>query len=504
MTRRLPGTAARLLIPPILSLLLLPLLLLASATLAGGTAASAEPAPHAWPGEELTGGQTTVPDGTQTAFGRALHNLDRSRWLAMRAGKRFFENPWSPPEAVPATAPRRGLGPLYNATACADCHFRDGRGGPPPAAARRQPGTPELSLPPVLARLARSAKSTSSASSEPDPVYGGQLNDHGAGTVPEGRVVVEDERVTAEDGTVLLRPRARVVDLARGPLDSRTRISLRIPPTLVGLGLLEAVPDAELEALADPDDLDGDGVSGRVQRLADWDGPGGYRSTGDTVVGRFGWKGGEPSLDAQVAKAFHQDMGVTSPFHPEPNCMAGDTACRARRGAPELGADDLARVALYVRLLGPPVRRDWQDAQVLAGRDTFMAIGCASCHRPQLHTAPPGSPVPGGADRTVLPELAGQTIRPYTDLLLHDMGPGLDDGVAEHEAASSEWRTAPLWGLGLLEEVNGHVRLLHDGRARSFEEAILWHGGEADRAREAYLRLSEDRRSALLRFLGSL
>lgn len=486
-----------------------------------GPMPSHHPDPRVLPNEELAGGATTIHDDSPTAFGRALRNLDRNRWFAMRAGKRFFENPWQPPEAVPATAPRRGLGPLYNATACADCHFRDGRGGPPPASARSRPGPAEPTLAPLLAKLARPSLPTVGRDGQaggPDPVYGAQLNDRAAGTVPEGRLVIDDVRVATDTGTVLRRPRARVVGLARGPLDPRTRISLRIPPTLVGLGLLEAVPDAALESLADPDDRDGDGISGRVQRIPLGAGAGdaGSRGAGATVpvqVGRFGWKAGEPTIEAQVAKAFHQDLGVTSPRYPEPNCLAGDEACRAHRGEPELSQAELSRVALYVRLLAPPARRDWRDPEVLAGRDVFMAVGCGACHRPQLETAraegagAPRSAGPGGsagADRELLPELAGQTIRPYTDLLLHDMGPGLDDGVAEHGAASSEWRTPPLWGLGLLEEVNGHTRFLHDGRARSFDEAILWHGGEADGAREAYLRLSEDRRSALLRFLSSL
>lgn len=460
---------------------------------AAATVAHPQPGDQPWPGEELAGGDTTVYDDRASAFGRALSNLDRSRWLAMRAGKRLFENPWQTPEAVPDTAPRRGLGPLYNATACTDCHFRDGRGGPAPASARSQPGPADLALPPLLAKL---SLSTGALAHGPDPIYGAQLNDRGAGTAPEGRLVIDDERVATEGGPVLLRPRARVVDLARGPLDRDTRISLRIPPTLVGLGLLEAVPDAEIEALADPDDRDGDGISGRVRRIPTGDGSG-----DGTVVGRFGWKAAQATLDGQVAKAFHEDLGVTSPLHPEPNCPAGDERCLAavgERGDVELGAADLERVALYIRLLAPPARRDWQDPQVLAGRDAFMAVGCGACHRPHLETAR------AGAAREPLPELAGQTIRPYTDLLLHDMGPGLDDGVAELGAASSEWRTPPLWGLGLLERVNGHARFLHDGRARSFEEAILWHGGEADGAREAYRLLPEEQKLALLRFLRSL
>jgi CxxC motif-containing protein (DUF1111 family) len=454
---------------------------------AGNLAAGASAQERTWPGEELAGGATTVHDDTPTAYGRALANLDRGRWAAMRAGKRLFEYPWRSPDEVAATAPRRGLGPLHNATACTDCHFRDGRGGPAPAASRGQPGEPVLALAPLLAKL---SLPSSGLADGPDPIYGAQLNDRGIGAAPEGRLIVEEERVTLADGTVLHRPRARVTDLSRGPLHPRTSISLRIPPTLVGLGLLEAVPRSRIEALADPDDRDEDGISGRVRRL------GGEGADGP--VGRFGWKAGEATLEGQVAKAFHEDLGVTSALYSEPNCPPGDDACRGAHGDVELDPEDLRRVVLYTRLLAPPARRDWRDPRVLVGRDAFMAVGCGACHRPRLETAPEGS------NEQPLPELAGQTIRPYTDLLLHDMGPGLDDGVAEVGAASSEWRTPPLWGLGLLERVNGHARFLHDGRARSFEEAILWHGGEAAGAREAYRRLPEEKRLALLRFLRSL
>ncbi|MCB1034728.1 MAG: thiol oxidoreductase, partial [Acidobacteria bacterium] len=251
---------------------------------------------------------------------------------------------------------------------------------------------------------------------------------------------------------------------------------------------------------------DGDGISGRLQRIP---GPTGSR------VGRFGWKAAQPDLESQIARAFHEDMGVTSRRYPEANCPTGDEACLLQEGQEiELTDSDLHLVALYARLLAPPARRDWQDPAVLRGRDLFVSTGCSDCHRTELETAaveraaenpsearerstPPPQP-------EILPELAGQTIRPFTDLLLHDMGPELADGIVEHSASASEWRTAPLWGLGLLERVNGHLRLLHDGRARTVEEAILWHGGEGAASREAYTQLPDDRRAALLQFLRSL
>ena len=311
----------------------------------------------------------------------------------------------------------------------------------------------------------------------------------------EGRLALELSRVQrrfpdGEEGW-LRRPLPSLENLSRGPLDPESGLSLRIPPTLVGLGLLEAVPQSRLEALADPRDDDGDGISGRLQRIPH---PAGEK------VGRFGWKAGQPNLESQVARAFSEDLGVTSSRFPEPNCSPGDSGCRQlatprEPASTELSDTQLRRVALYLRLLAPPARRGWQDREVLEGRQVFLALGCGGCHRPELET---------GTGPRVLRELRGQTIRPFTDLLLHDMGPDLADGVAEHRASPSEWRTPPLWGLGLLERVNGHLRLLHDGRAHSMEEAILWHGGEAEGAREGFIHLAGRDRKALLRFLYSL
>jgi len=327
----------------------------------------------------------------------------------------------------------------------------------------------------------------------PDPAYGGQLNDRGAGIPAEGRLVVSYEESAgnfADGGEFRLRrPRLSIDQLSQGKIHPETRTSLRVPPTLVGLGLLEAVPATQLEALADPGDQDGDGISGRVQRIP---GPSG------TVVGRFGWKAGQPNLESQIARAFSEDLGVTSALYPHPNCSSEDEKCLKFAGREvELSEVQLQRVTLYTRLLAPPARRAWQEPEVLQGRELFLELRCDSCHRPELVTG-------DGTGPGSLPELAGQTIRPFTDLLLHDMGPELADGVSEHAAAPSEWRTSPLWGLGLMARVNGHLRLLHDGRAETIEEAILWHGGEAEASRKAYIQLSEGRRSALLRFLNSL
>lgn len=442
--------------------------------------AAVDPPPRLWPGEELAGGETTVFDQNHGAFGHALSNLERSRWIALRVGKRLFESPWEVPDRDLGPGSRRGLGPRHNAVACSDCHFRDGRGAPP--AEVMAPPEP----PPRVARLRRVHDGA------PDSRYGAQLNDRGVGVPAEGilaiRSVETSRRVAGGREVPLRRPRVELSELALGPLHPETRVSLRIPPTLVGLGLLEAVPESALEALADPDDQDGDGISGRLRRVPGPDGP---------VVGRFGWTAAQPDLESQVASAFHEDLGVTSSHHPRANCPAEDAACRRLAGeALELSETQLAQVALYTRLLGPPARRGWDEPEVLRGREVFVRVGCADCHVPSLPTASAG---PG-----ILPELADQTIRPYTDLLLHDLGPELADEATEPGIEPGEWRTAPLWGLGLLERVNGHLYLLHDGRARSIDEAILWHGGEAARSRERFTELSTSDHEALLRFLESL
>ncbi|MEM9557167.1 MAG: di-heme oxidoredictase family protein [Acidobacteriota bacterium] len=464
------------------------------------TEPSLTPGPRAVPGEELAGGATTVFNDGPHAFGHAVQTLRRSRWLPMRAGGELFETPWVAPGQATAGGSQRGLGPLYNAVACTDCHFRDGRGGPPrphqEATGRTATVAPQTpSRAPRIARLRRT-------SGAPDPLYGAQLNDRGVGVPGEGRLTVRSVAVIL--GTAggrlhdLRRLEPTVTELVRGRFHESTRVALRTPPTLVGLGLLESVPAAQLDALSDPDDLDGDGISGRIRRTAE----GG--------VGRFGWKAAQPDLPSQIAAALYDDMGVTSRRHPLANCPSSDARCRSlaaasRPGASKPGGDaveleelQLDRLALYLRLLAPPARRDWDHPEVLRGREIFTAIGCAACHSPSLKTGPVDE-IPSG-----LPELANHTIRPFTDLLLHDLGPELADPAPEPGAEAGEWRTAPLWGLGLLQTVNGHLELLHDGRARTIPEAILWHGGEAAPARDQFSQLGPSDREALLRFLSSL
>jgi CxxC motif-containing protein (DUF1111 family) len=218
--------------------------------------------------------------------------------------------------------------------------------------------------------------------------------------------------------------------------------------------------------------------------------------TGQPTLGRFGWKSNQPSLEEQSSGAFLGDMGITSYLHPSQDCTAAEPECLAAiaGGAPEIADAQLADVVLYGELLAVPARRDVGDRVALRGEQKFGEMGCGTCHVQRLQT--------GASD--ALPELADQTIRPFTDLLLHDMGPELADGRADGEASGSEWRTPPLWGIGLIQTVNDHTRLLHDGRARSIEEAILWHGGEGAAARDRFRASPEADRQAVLRFLETL
>lgn len=405
-------------------------------------------------------GTTVVFDTSDKAFGRALANLRPERFPQMLEGKVVFVHRFGSSGSGPEGLD--GLGPLYVADSCAACHFKDGRGKD--GRGRRSEDRPALH-PPMIFRLGP----------HPAPSLGIQLQDQALGIkdeglglaaegfAAEGRVQISyyEEHGRYDDGTTysLRRPEYRLVTSpTRAPEDLPT-LSPRIPPTLIGMGLLEAISSAEILAWADPDDTDGDGISGRPNWIA---GPLGAQ------LGRFGWKAEQATLEDQVTAALAEDMGID-----------------ATSQSPEIAPRHLQRLITYLRLLAPPARRDVDQPEVLRGEQVFFDVGCAACHRPELRTGP-ADQIPGP------PELASQSIYPYTDLLLHDMGDG------------QEWRTSPLWGLGLLNQVNGETFFLHDGRARTFEEAILWHGGEADMARDGFRSLRAPDRAALFLFLKSL
>jgi CxxC motif-containing protein (DUF1111 family) len=437
------------------------------------------------PDEWLPGGSTTntlvrTRDG---ALQNPAPTLDVETRQAFFSGNAFFEQNWV--EAPSSTSARDGLGPLFNARSCGTCHFKDGRGRPP-----LEPGEAFSGL---LLRLSVAGVDADGAPL-PDPSYGGQLQPFALDDVPaEGSPRVEYETIRGEyaDGEPyeLLQPSYYIDDLAFGALSEGIQISPRVAPAMVGLGLLEAIPDERLLGLADPEDADGDGISGKVNRV--WD-----VALGDTAVGRFGWKAEQPSVRQQAAGAFHGDMGLTSSLFPAQDCMPGQAACleATAGGEPEVSDQQLDRVRLYSSVLAVPQRDDYASAEVLRGKALFRELGCASCHVPS-HTT--------GADFPIA-TLSDQLIYPYTDLLLHDLGDALSDQRPSFEAEGNEWRTPPLWALRYYEIVNGHDRLLHDGRARGVAEAVLWHGGEAEESKQGFVQAPAADRAALVRFVESL
>ncbi len=416
-----------------------------------------------------SGGEGTTASADLNAFGDSARNLTNDERRRFEVGDSFFTQNWV--TAPSSTDARDGLGPLLNAQSCSSCHLRDGR------------GTPDGVEPGLLFRLSVAAGDDLA----PDPSYGDQIQDRAILGVPAEatiRTVYMEETGTYEDGTEykLRRPVHEFEDLAYGPLSVDVMVSARLAPAVFGAGLLEAIPVDDIVAGADPDDSDGDGISGRPNYV-------------DGDLGRFGWKSNVATVADQVASAFSGDIGITSELRPDEICTEAQVEClqAPNGGNPEIAADLFDDVVFYSETLAVPARRNLDDPDVQAGAAVFAEIGCVTCHRPRHVT---------GDDE--IEALSGQVIFPFTDLLLHDMGPGLADDRPDGEATGAEWRTPPLWGLGLHDVVNEHVFFLHDGRARSVEEAILWHGGEAEAVKDAFTSLDSVQRSQLLEFLDSL
>lgn len=419
----------------------------------------------------------------RNAFSQPDGNLSFEQRADFFIGNGIFDRPWVP--APSSTLASDGLGPLLNARSCQGCHIKDGRGHPP------APG--DTNFVSMLFGLA-------DTQGNPDPIYGQQLQDQAiVGFEAEGQpwITYEDHPVTYADGTtvVLRKPTYGVDDLTFGPLADGVGLLPRIAPQMIGLGLIEAIAAEDILAAADHDDADGDGISGRAHRVASiW-------LASDDELGRFGWKATAATLYDQSAIAFFNDMGLsTSLLLPgQGDCTKAQVACveahhgGALPGDPEIVDELLELVTFYSSSLGVPARRHHQDADVLAGKALFYQAKCTSCHTPKFATS---------ADA---PEfLRNQLIWPHSDFLLHDMGPDLADPSPTGDALAAEWRTPPLWGLGYTQDVSGHSFFLHDGRARSIEEAILWHGGEGAAARDAFMAMRADERAQLIAFLGSL
>lgn len=431
---------------------------------------------------------TGMPDWLTDSIGpspftQPLPGLDDTTQDQVVLGRSFFSIPWV--AAPSATTARDGLGPLFNANTCASCHNDNGS-----ALTISADGHP---LRPLLFKLARpDAHEARLETDDPgvpdrarmvDAVYGGQIAINGVGNVsPEARpqLDITPEIFRYPDGAqvTLERLTPALADLAYGPLATDTVIYTRQPPVLAGLGLIEAVPDAEILVWEDPDDSDGDGISGRANRL-----PSGE-------IGRYAWKAAAPTLIAQTANAAANDMGLTNRLYPTELCQPDQTACLAAphgrpspQGMLDLPDARLDAITTYLSAFKAPQPMAL-DAEAQHGKALFAASGCTACHRPELTTSD------------------GRTIHPMSDYLLHDMGSDLADGVREQSAGPSEFRTAPLWGLGA--RLRAGCRFLHDARAATPEAAILWHGGEAANARTNFIALEPTARDDLLHFLEQL
>lgn len=428
---------------------------------------------------EFSGGDTTIFDATSHAFSTPAPNLSQSAFEKHLEGDVEFG-------AAFVTAPavvNPGLGPVYNNVSCINCHVRDGRGRPPGLDEKLVSLLFRLSLP-------NTEDAATEAAPVPVPGFGTQLNNRSiVGTPPEGQVDIAytDQTVTLADGTRvhLYYPNYTLTDTYQ-PLPEDVELSPRVALAVFGLGLLEAIPEKTILAYADETDANGDGISGKPNYV--WD-----VVEKKYTLGRFGWKANQPTLLQQVAAAYHDDMGVTTSLFPTENSK-GQAQLTYQNPTPEVSDEILEVVTFYVQTLAVPARRNVDDPQVHLGEQLFAEAQCASCHIPTLRTGV----LPG------VPSVSNQTIHPYTDLLLHDMGPDLADNRPDFRADGREWRTPPLWGIGLVQRVNGHTNFLHDGRARSLMEAILWHGGEAENSRRAVEQMSQAERDALIAFLESL
>ena len=448
--------------------------------------------------EDLPAGAATVrARADDEAFSQHSANLSFEQELEFKLGNGLFKKIWvfSPS----STKASDGLGPLYNARSCQRCHLKDGRGHVP-----EQPDYASTTMflrvstpgpvPPELQEI------TDYIGTAPDPNYGSQLQDFSApGIIPEYKLQVDYEEfevaLNGNETATLRRPSYTAANLAYGPLAEGAMLSPRVAPLMIGLGLLEAIPASDILAHADEADADGDGISGRANLV--WS-----PEFNRIMLGRFGLKAGAPTVHQQSAGAFSGDIGISTPLFPAHagECTDLQAACQS---APHGGADfreteidqpNMDLVTFYSRNLGVPARRGADAPQVLDGKRVFYDTGCASCHVPKYVTH-------RLADRA---EQSFQLIWPYSDMLLHDMGEGLADNRPEARATGSEWRTPPLWGIGLTQQVSPRATFLHDGRARTLLEAILWHGGEAEAAKSRVVDLPPEDRATLIIFLESL
>lgn len=453
------------------------------------------------PSELIPGGAASVGIKPFPSLELPSANLPSDQLPHFHAGKALAHQPWV--KAPTVTDARDGLGPIYNARTCLACHINGGRG--------EMPQDSNTAIFSALVRISVPGRDDHNGP-VPEPTYGLQMQAQSVSlqhqfrhhppakkvseAPPEANIYLDwqTQTVTYPDGqTIQLRsPKLRFENLGYGSMSESLLTSLRSAPSIAGMGLLELIDQADLDLLADPEDENRDGISGRVNQV--WS-----EQQQKTLPGRFGWKANRATLAETVAGAFQQDIGISNPMFPAQPCTQQQPLCLAmavgnNSNGFELSQDLLDLVVDFTRNLAVPVVRaaDAEASQLKQGRAQFYQLGCAGCHWPSFQTK-----VVAGAQA----HLGGQTIWPYTDLLLHDLGPGLADGRPDFAASGREWRTPPLWGVGLNEQVNGHGFYLHDGRARSVEEAILWHGGEAANSQQQFMKLSHQQRQDVIKFV---
>jgi CxxC motif-containing protein (DUF1111 family) len=452
--------------------------------------------------EHLSGGSaTSLKSINRNSFSHASQNLKFDQELNFKVGNGLFRKIWV--SAPASTKASDGLGPLFNAKSCQRCHLKDGRGHPPKA------NWPEDNAVSMLLKLSIPAQSQQEQALLdslvklviPEPTYGTQLQDLSIkGHKSEGNIQIKYEEVDVllsdNELATLRKPNYNIVNLSYGPMHPETQISARVAPPMIGLGLLEMITEVDILAQADPDDLNNDGISGRPAWSRNM-------STQNLQLGRFGWKAGQSTLDQQNQVAFNGDIGLSTPQQSAPSgdctinqnfCLLAPSGDSVQYEDREVGQIMTDLVLFYTQNLAVPARRNVGDETVLAGKKLFYETGCVTCHKASYTT---------GADDNKK-ALSNQKIWPYTDLLLHDMGEGLADNRSEGVASGREWRTPPLWGIGLTQIVNGHSQFLHDGRARGFLEAILWHGGEAQLTKQKVIEMTSVQRKSLITFLESL
>lgn len=432
--------------------------------------------------EEMSGGSSTTFDFSDNAFGQVTMAYNAEEQKKFVVGNSFFRLNWV--TAPASTQNRDGLGPLFNSASCSGCHHKDGR-GLMPASSTENP----------TALLFRLSQAGIGPHGEPLPhaIFGGQLQNFSIqGIMPEATVSVHytEQPGNYSDGSSysLRVPNYSFLNYNYFGDLNNAQISPRLAPQMPGLGLLESIAEADIIAYADPTDQNQDGISGKPNYV--WN-----VRTQKTELGRFGWKANQPDIYQQTAAAFNGDIGITTNLFPNHEFTSNQLFLQQipSGGIPELEDSVLDLVVLYSKGLAVPARRDFNKPEVQNGKRLFINAKCGTCHKPEWKTSHQAEQA-----------FKNQKIFPYTDLLLHDMGENLSDNRPDYLAEGKEWRTPPLWGLGLIETVAGKAFYLHDGRARTLEEAILWHGGEAEQSKVNFVQMNATERKDLISFLKSL